>query len=323
MTTTSPTPTSFWKPTSSKGFLFVLLGASLWGTDAIFRKGLATTVPTSVVVWVEQLIPLLCLLPYALRGMRRAIATFTTKDWVYLVLIGCGASTVATYLYTRAFTYGIYSTPVLLQQVQPLFAIIGARILLRERLHPRFGFFLVAALVGSYLIAFPQPTVPSLHLLAPALLTLSAAGIWGLGTVFGRSLGAKVPFSELTALRVLFGLFAATILVAAQHDFGFLAHLSGSSDRALLLMSLFPGLFALLFYYTGLRATPASIATLAELAFPITALLVNFFDFNINLSNFQWVGVAIVALTMTLMSQDRQEETLAGVEVDRTLAQVA
>jgi hypothetical protein len=50
---------------------------------------------------------------------------------------------------------------------------------------------------------------------------------------------------------------------------------------------------------------------------------VNFFDFNINLSNFQWVGVAIVALTMTLMSQDRQEETLAGVEVDRALAQVA
>jgi len=317
MPNTTATPSnSFWKPTSSKGFLFVLLGAGLWGTDAIFRKGLATKVPTSVVVWVEQLIPLLCLLPYALRGTRRAIATFKAKDWIFLIMIGCGASTVATYLYTRAFTYGIYTTPVLLQQVQPLFAIVGARILLRERLHPRFGFFVIAALIGSYFIAFAQPSAPSFHLLAPALLTLSAAGIWGLGTVFGRSLGAKVPFNELTALRVLFGLFAATILVAVQHDFGFLAHLSGSSDRALLLMSLFPGLFALLLYYTGLRATPASVATLAELAFPITALLVNYFDFNINLSNWQWMGVAILIGTITTMGLDRREESLAGVDVE-------
>ena len=153
-------------------------------------------------------------------------------------------------------------------------------------------------------------------MLAPALLTLSAAGIWGLGTVFGRSLGAKVPFNELTALRVLFGLFAATILVAIQHDFGFLAHLSGSSSRALLLMSLFPGLFALLLYYTGLRATPASVATLAELAFPITALLVNYFDFNINLSNWQWMGVAILVGTITTMGLNRHEDSLAGVDID-------
>ena len=175
MSNATTTTNSFWKPTSSKGFVFVLLGATLWGTDAIFRKGLASTVPTSVVVWVEQLIPLLCLLPYALRGVRRALATFNAKDWIFLVMIGCGASTIATYLYTRAFTYGIYTTPVLLQQVQPLFAIVGARVLLRERLHPRFGLFVVAALVGSYFIAFAQPSAPSFHLLAPALLDFPKA----------------------------------------------------------------------------------------------------------------------------------------------------
>ena len=73
-------------------------------------------------------------------------------------------------------------------------------------------------------------------------------------------------------------------------------------------------------YYTGLRATPASVATLAELAFPITALLVNYFDFNINLSNWQWMGVAILIGTITTMGLNRHDDSLAGVDIDLAAA---
>jgi len=44
-----------------------------------------------------------------------------------------------------------------------------------------------------------------------------------------------------------------------------------------LALALLPGLFAMLLYYRGLASTPASMATLAELAFPITGVLVNLF----------------------------------------------
>ena len=42
----------------------------------------------------------------------------------------------------------------------------------------------------------------------------------------------------------------------------------------ILLLAIFPGLLALLLYYRALGHTPASRATLAELAFPLTAALV-------------------------------------------------
>ena len=38
------------------GFYLVALGAGLWGTDALFRRGLALELPASTVVFWEHLI---------------------------------------------------------------------------------------------------------------------------------------------------------------------------------------------------------------------------------------------------------------------------
>jgi len=69
----------------------------------------------------------------------------------------------------------------------------------------------MGGVVGSYLVAFAHPLSPGgIDGWAPALLAVSAALLWGLGTVLGRHLGAKLPFAELTALRLTTGLVAGT-----------------------------------------------------------------------------------------------------------------
>jgi len=300
---------------SAIGFVLVALAAATWGSDGLLRGKLALELPAATVVMVEHVILVLLTAPLLIRVIPR-LRGLTAKDWISLVLIGAGASALATVLFTQAFVYGDPNTPLLLQKLQPLFAIGGATLLLKEKILPRFVIYLVFALGGAYLITFPEPTNVSVSALAPALLALAAAGLWGFGTVLGRHMTTKIQFAELTALRFAIGLPATIAIVLVQDGGNALGSIGGREIGALLLLALLPGLFALLLYYRGLRETPASAATLAELAFPISAITINYFAFDAVLVSTQWLGVAVLSGTIVAMGLAASRGTRAiGIEL--------
>lgn len=305
------------RPSRAGSFLLVALSAALWGTDALFRRGLALELPAAAVVFGEHLILVLLTLPLLIGGLR-ATRSFNRADWASLVLIGAGASATATVLFTAAFALGDPTTPLLLQKVQPLIAIAGAWLLLGERPLRHYLVYLVAGVAGAYLISFPDPGSVSISAFVPAALALGAAALWGMGTVLGRHLTTKVAFAQLTALRFATGLPASAVLLWMLGGAGALGGLTGSDLLALLLLALVPGLLALLLYYRGLRGTPAAAATLAELAFPLSAVLINYAAFGTTLAPTQWLGVALLSGTITLMGIAGQRgERGLGVAVTR------
>ena len=79
--------------------------------------------------------------------------------------------------------------------------------------------------------------------------------------------------------------------------------ISLSDFWALVVLSLVPGLAALMIYYKGLSTTPASSATLAELAFPLTAILIGWLVFDTVPTTTQWVGIAILSATIVVMTR--------------------
>lgn len=292
-----------------------MLGAALWGTDLLFRRGLALSLPPASIVLVEHLLPVIVIAPLVVRGLKRAIRTFSMRDWGILAVLGFGSSALATMLFTMAFAYRSATTPVLLQQLQPLIAVGGAWLLLRERPRPLFGLFLIGGLAGAYLVAFADPTSIDAVEWQPALLAIGAAALWGLGTVLGRRLSADVPFGELTALRLVVGLVAAAAIAVSRNEVAALAHLDAKSVLALVSLALIPGLASLLIYYRGLRGTPASAATIGELTFPLTAIIIGFAVFHDSLSATQWIGVAVLATTMTIMGTTKPGGTPTAVTV--------
>ena len=66
-------------------------------------------------------------------------------------------------------------------------------------------------------------------------------------------------------------------------------------------LALIPGLIALLLYYRGLEKVPASVATFAELAFPATALVVNYFALGSTVSATQLLGFGVLWATIALL----------------------
>ncbi len=298
---------------TAAGFPLVAVSAALWGTDALFRRGLALELPaTTVVVW-EHLILTLVMLPVLIRLPWRSL---TRADVVSLVLIGAGASALATGMFTAAFRFGDPNAPLLLQKLQPVAAIIGARLVLGERPQPRFGLYVVVALAGAWLIAFENPLQVEVDSAVAGALAAGAAVLWAMGTVLGRRMTATLRFKELTAARFAFGLPAALLFfrVGPERE----ASLAVGADDLLplVLLALIPGLLALLLYYRGLRETPASAATIAELAFPIAALSVNYLAFGTTVTWTQSVGIVVLSGTLVTMSVvGRERARDLGIEV--------
>ncbi len=301
------------------GIALVALAAALWGTDALFRRGLALELPAATVVFFEHIVLVLVTFPWLIRS-RGKVARLGLGDWVALVMIGAGASATATILFTMAFSYGDPNTPLLLQKLQPLVAVLGARLLLGEALLSRYWIFLVAGLGGAYLVAFPDPLQASVSQLAPALLAVGAAALWGMGTVLGRRLSARLEFRELTAWRFAIGLPVAGLIWLLQSG-GPVGLSDGQDFLAIVLLALVPGLAAMLIYYRGLSRTPASAATLAELAFPVSAALVNYLAFDAVLTLSQWAGMVLLAGAITWMSVlGARDPEQVGVVVRPSLA---
>ena len=299
------------------GFLLVAAGAALWGTDALFRWALAFDLPATVVVFWEHVILVLVTIPLLVRFLRNR-PQLDGKDLAAILFVGAGASAVATILFTQAFTYGDPTTPLLLQKLQPVIAVLGAYVLLGERLLPRYRWYFLAALTGGWLITFSNPFDVSISQAAPALLALGAAALWAMGTVLGRHLTHKIAPNELTAVRFAVGLPTALIILLARGETSAAMDVSFEDIWALALLALIPGLAALMIYYRGLSTTPASSATLAELAFPLTAIFVNWIRFDSAPDASQWVGILLLSATIVVMSRagNRDPEGLGVRELE-------
>lgn len=280
------------------GIVLVAVAAAIWGFDQWIRASLKGSVSASTIVFGEHVLLVALTLPLAFTALRSVIR-LGWRHVLAAVLIGAGASAVATILFTQAlFAHGDFVTPVVLQKVQPVFAVIGAMVLLGERPRARFALFLVPALVGTWFMGVAHPFHPRAHGVATMLYALGAALLWALGTVLGRYLARDMRFEHITTLRFIFGLGGSgvALLVLGEPAFS-----SWHNSWWIAVLALVTGFAAMFIYYFGLRWTPAVLATIAELAYPIAAVLIGYFKFGQTLTGWQWFGVALTAIIVALL----------------------
>jgi drug/metabolite transporter (DMT)-like permease len=116
--------------------------------------------------------------------------------------------------------------------------------------------------------------------------------------VFGRYLARDMRFEHVTTLRFLFGLAASAVALIVV---GSAAFSSWHNTFWIAVLAVVTGFAAMFIYYYGLRSTPAVAATIAELAYPITAVLIGYFKFGQTLTHWQWAGVALTTVVVALL----------------------
>jgi drug/metabolite transporter (DMT)-like permease len=267
----------------------VLVGvaAALWAFDAYFRPGLTKQLSSGQIVLVEDLLISLCLVP-VLVANASALRTMRPRRWVAMAAIAIGPQAVATVLFTKAIGYS-FTNPAapnfdvlhevyLLYLLQPVFGVAFARLFLGERRKPTFWPLAAIALVGVYLIIFANdPTAPwkiRNPELAAGVLVLGAVIMWAGGTVLGRYALQDVSFPVTTSLRFVLALPVLLVIVFIDRGGAAFSGYSISQIPSFLGIVLVPGLLAMLLYYLALSRTPASLATIAELGYPLALTLI-------------------------------------------------
>jgi len=295
----------------------IALAAMLWGSDLLLRPNtLSSGWSPAWVVLGEHLLLTVLFLPVLWRE-RQKLASLNKTQWAALLFVAWGGSAVATWLYTKAFTLDFSQalTVVLLQKTQPIVAILLAGLLLGERRGPAFWVWCLAAFAGAYLlIGFQKlPSLADVHA-RQALLALGASALWGAATVAGRSLTAALSPGGLAGARFALAvpvLVALTLVPTGAASVP--THTVHFAALFLLLIVLLPDLAGMVLYYSGLRGTPASVATLAELCYPLTALAIGVFIQHTRVLPGQWLGLVLLVLAVIGLGQK------PGVAVARRL----
>ena len=280
------------------GVLLIAVAAAMWGTDPIIRKTMSFSTSATTIVFGEHVILVVLTLPLLLPALR-AVVRAGRRYVVAAVVIGAGSSAVATILFTDALIgHSDFITPVVIQHVQPLVAVGGAALLLGERPRQRFAWFFLPALAGFWLVNQAHPLAPSAQGTVVIAEATGAAVLWALGTVLGRYLSRELEFQQILALRFFFGLIASAIALPVM---GASAYSNRHDSLLILYLGLVTGLFALALYYYGLQRTPAVLSSLAELTYPAVVVIAGIYAYNQHLRWSQWIGVAVIVTTVTLL----------------------
>jgi drug/metabolite transporter (DMT)-like permease len=198
-----------------------------------------------------------------------------------------------------------------------LIAIVLAWIVLGERRRPWFWPAAAVAIIAVYMVVFASDPLSPISALQNGrievgLLALGAAVLWASGTVLGRFALGSISFWSMTALRFTLALPVLIVVVLVQNGLGGFGHYRFSDFVPnLLAIAIVPGLLALLLYYRALSKTPASLATIAEMAYPVAATLIASapppWGFNQPIYPIQLVGTALLLGVIVFLNWTREK----------------
>lgn len=306
------------------GPFLVALGAFLWATDGPVRYPLVKKISSTAIVFAEHLIGFLYAIPIIARDYRK-LFQFEKRHWLSLLFVSIGGSVAATWFFTMSFSLTNPTITILTQKIQPIIAIILASIILHEGIAKRKNFWVIAiiAMIAVYFVSFGDASfgAPLVDIFNPTSyfapftsfpeanitglgFALLAAFFWGGSTVFGRLLLELVSFQFLTALRYFFATAFLFLIVIAFNILPTVFSFSTEQALSILYIGIVPGLIALFVYYMGLRSTKASVATLCELTYPVSAAIINWLVLGFSLTTTQIIGAIILLAAIVLLSRE-------------------
>lgn len=288
--------------------IFVIIAASLWGVDGIVLRPILYTLPVTLVVFIETSIVAVVLTPFFIKNFTE-IKKLKPKDWLAFIGVALFGGAIGTMAITKALFYVNYvnlSIVVLIQKLQPVFAVTFAAVLLKEHLNKVFYLWAGTAIMGAYFMTFglhvPVLSTSDKTTLA-AFFAMIATISFASSTVLSKRAIKNVTFKLATYLRFLISAGIMLVIVLSSGIIWDIGAVTSKQSIIFLIIAFSTGGPAIFMYFYGLKRISASVATICELAFPLTAIILEYILRHNLLHPVQWVGAVILLISIIRVSR--------------------
>jgi drug/metabolite transporter (DMT)-like permease len=281
------------------GAFAISIAAAFWGVDGVVLTPRLYNLNVAFVVFILHMIAFLIMNAFLFSEYRQ-IRRLTTGDALNFFLIALFGGAVGTMSIVHALflvNFEKLTIVILLQKLQPIFAIALAVIFLGERMKRFYFIWASLAIIAGYFLTFGTK-VPNFNTgnntLEAALFSLLAAFSFASSTVLSKKVLEKYSFHTATFFRYGFTSIIMLVFVLATGLTTQFFNVTNENWLIFFIIAITTGSGAIFLYYYGLRKVRAVIATICELFFPVTAIILDYLINDQRLSWLQWASAVIL-----------------------------
>lgn len=290
------------------GVILVAIGAILRGLDAVAFTPKLYNLYVPFVVFMLHAIPASIMTIFNFKYWGKLLH-YEFKEVISLVVVAFLGGAVGTICIVKSLflvNFDHLSVVVIIQKLQPIFAILLAMLFLKEKTKKNFWLWTTIAFIGCYFLTF-ELNMPSFsgdnNLIKAAMYALLAAFSFSCGTVFSKSALTKIPFKEAAYFRFSFTAILVGIYLAISGGFVWFSHITPVNWLYFGIIAVTSGYTAMLIYYSGLKKIKASVSTIVELLFPISSIVFDYFINGSKLSIVQIVASVLILFSIIKISK--------------------
>jgi len=301
------------------GAIAISVSAVFWGFDGIVLTPRLYNLDVTYVVFMLHFIPF-TVMNILLYKEYRYLKSFTISDIVFISLIALFGGAIGTMAIVKALflvNFKHLTVVVLLQKLQPVFGIVLASILLKEKIGKNFIFWASVAIIGGYFLTFGLH-LPSIednkNTIYAALFALLASFSFGSSTVFSKKILLKYSFKTATFYR--YGATSVMLLIYVIIS-GTISQIQITTPfnwLIFVIIALTTGSGAIFLYYFGLTRVKAIVSAICELFFPISAIIFDYVFNGARLSPIQWISATIMIFAIVNLNRERGKKPKLQIE---------
>ncbi|WP_195200587.1 DMT family transporter [Faecalispora jeddahensis] len=324
-----------------KGYLYILITTIFFSTMEIMLKITAGGFHPLQITVLRFSIGALVLLPFALRHLKKKNCRLSSKDLLYLALTGFCCVVISMVVYQMAVLYSDASIVAILFSCNPVFVMILAALVLKEKVYKYSIVSILVSLTGMMV------TIDPFHAKGSAtgtILSVLAAITFALYSVMGKKHSARYGSVVTTCFSFIFGaaeLFVLVLLTKTAWFGGFLTDIglgvfANTPIFAGITADLLPSLLYIgvgvtglgfAFYFMAMEATSAITTSLVFFIKPALAPLLAFLILQEPLTSTKIAGIVLILIgsMITFIPGWKRQKAAAVLKVvpEETAAQEA
>ena len=290
-------------PAKRTYMVYYAVAILIWGTESVLTKAflLDSLAPQAMLV-LRTAITALVLLPLVLLD-RPKLGGLSRRDWGAVLVLGVFGTALPMMLYFAALDRIPASTTMLLYRTEPIFVILLSVVVLHQRVALRVWVLTLLAVACSYLIAVGRLEPPPFQSDAAqgALLVVAATALYAVATLVGKALLDKVPPLTLVWLRFSLAL-PVLFLFFGREAMAAIPTLSSQDVLWLVWMGSVSSGLTFVFYYKGMQASNAILASVMTLLGPVTGITLSILVLDEHFTALQVVGIVGLLVIVYFLS---------------------